>query len=112
MFYFTARAVLIAFVASQGHATPVAPSVLATLGEHSVLEKVTIPSEWSHAGSPHPESVMNMQIGLKQSNMAGLQKKLLEVSHPDHASYGKWLSKDDMEQYTKPSQESVALVKT
>ncbi len=109
---FAARAFLAACLASLSYASPVVPSVLAKLGGQSILEKVTVPSEWTHVGTPQPESIMTMQIGLKQADMAGLQKKLLEISHPDHADYGKWLSKDDMENYTKPSSQSIDMVKT
>lgn len=39
--------------------------------------------------------------------MAGIKKKLLEISDHTHADYGKWLSKDELNTYLSASQETV-----
>ncbi|UNI22942.1 Tripeptidyl-peptidase I [Purpureocillium takamizusanense] len=55
--------------------------------------------------------VMNMQIALKQGNMGALQSKLQDISNPKSPNYGKWLSKEELEGFTRPSEESVKMVK-
>lgn len=55
--------------------------------------------------------MVTLQIGLKQADIKGLQKRLMDAAHPDSSSYGKWLSKAEMEKYTSPSQQSVDMVK-
>jgi tripeptidyl-peptidase-1 len=109
---FKVHAIVFAAFASLSYANPVVNSALNKLGIQSIFEQVTVPTEWAHVGVPHPESVMTMQIGLKQADMPGLEKKLLKISQPDSGTYGQWLSKDEMEKYTSPAKETVDLVRT
>jgi len=78
----------------------------------TVFEKVNIPKRWALAGAPNAQATMTMQIALKQSNIAGLQSKLADISNPKSTNYGKWLSRKEMEVYTSPSSESVQAVTT
>ncbi|OAQ65203.1 family S53 protease-like protein [Pochonia chlamydosporia 170] len=103
---------VVALIAAFAEATPLSVGATAQLGPSSLMEKINIPSQWKSSGTPHPNVMMKMQIGLKQKNMGGLQKKLLDISDPKSANYGKWLSKDELEAFTSPSEESVKSVKT
>ena len=96
----------VALVIAAANATP-----LNDFGPASVLEKVNVPSHWSRTGNINPDAVLKMQIGLKQNNIKGLQAKLLDVSSPDSQNYGKWLSKEDVDAFTKPNENSLRLVK-
>lgn len=97
---------------------PIATTILATplkdravdLGLVTLFEKVAIPSKWTAAGTPSSSTMMGMQIALKQNNIAGLQAKLLDIASPKSQNYGKWLSREEMEAYTSPSNESVQAV--
>lgn len=82
----------------------------ADFGPSTVFEKVNIPKKWTPAGAPSSQATMTMQIALKQNNIAGLQAKLADVANPKSPNYGKWLSKQEMETYTSPSNESVQAV--
>ncbi|CEJ82960.1 hypothetical protein VHEMI02997 [[Torrubiella] hemipterigena] len=90
----------------------VSVSAAPALGSHAVLEAVNVPHTWTASGAPKPDTKMRLQIGLKQQDMAGLEKRLMEISDHTHADYGKWLSKEDMAAYTSPSAETLRLVKS
>lgn len=81
------------------------------LGPMSVFETAIVPSKWTEAGNAHPQTTLELQIGLKQSNMEGLEAKMLDISNPSSPNYGKWLTREEIETYTKPQVESVDLVK-
>lgn len=62
-----------------------------------------VPTSWQSQGPADKDVLIKAQIGLRQSNMKGLEKKLLDISHPDSPNYGNWLSDDEIAQYTAPA---------
>lgn len=82
---------------------------------HGPLVKFTelkqLPSFWTAKGRV-AEATITGRIGLKQSNIKGLQEKLLDIAHPDSPNYGKWMSKEEVEAYTAPDDKHVAAVKS
>ncbi|KAI0356264.1 family S53 protease-like protein [Trametes cingulata] len=68
------------------------------------------PSGYIANGAPHPDTVLNLRIALKQSDPSGLVDKLYDVSTPGSANYRQYLSKAEVEKYTAPSAESLAVV--
>lgn len=101
---------LLAGLASVASAGPVADRA-ANLGPLSLLEQITVPHGWSVAGNTNPDTILKMQIGLKQSNVKGLEQKLLDISNPSSPNYGKWLNKEQIDSYVKPDEASVNMVK-
>lgn len=88
-------------------------SPLKDLGPLSIFDKITNPAPgWVSAGDAPADAILHMHIGLKHGDIAGLEKKLLDVSNPSSPNYGQWLSKAEVEQYTTPSSTTSALVKT
>ncbi|CEJ81877.1 hypothetical protein VHEMI01984 [[Torrubiella] hemipterigena] len=83
----------------------------ANLGPLSLLEQIKVPEGWSSTGNTHPDTMLRMQIGLKQSNVKGLEQKLLDISNPSSPNYGKWLTKEQIDAYVKPDDKSVNVVK-
>lgn len=76
-----------------------------------VKESVTAPSNWIRRG-PAPDShVLDLHFGLKQRAMDDLETKLLDIADPDSASYGQWLTKENVDSYMQPRAESAAAVK-
>ena len=65
----------------------------------SVLEqRPDIPIGFSK-GTPAPaNSVLNLRLAIKQSDVAGLQKALYDVSTPGGALYGQHLTKEEVYQ--------------
>ncbi|KAF9009886.1 family S53 protease-like protein [Cyathus striatus] len=92
-----------AFVAS-ACANPVFRSMV----QHEQRE--TIPDGFVKTSAAPADKVLNLRIALTQSDMAGLEKALMDVSTPGNALYGQHLSKEEVEAFVKPSSESVSLV--
>jgi tripeptidyl-peptidase-1 len=74
---------------------------------------VHLPYDWvEHPTHPNPppDQPMTLRIALAQPNIQTLISKLLEISHPDHPSYGQHLSKSEVEALASPAPESLDLV--
>ncbi len=52
-----------------------------------------IPDGFSLRGPALPDQTLKLRIALVQSNVAELERKLMDVSTPSSANYGKHLSK-------------------
>ncbi|CEJ91881.1 hypothetical protein VHEMI07567 [[Torrubiella] hemipterigena] len=102
-----AQSTLMAWLAATVAAMPASVQ----FGTPSVHEQIQLPQGWASAGVPHADAKMVMQIALKQKDIAGLQKRLAEIADHKHADYGKWLTREQMEAYTAPSDETVNMVK-
>ncbi|KAJ3497050.1 hypothetical protein NLG97_g2201 [Lecanicillium saksenae] len=69
-----------------------------------------VPRGWEvHSDAPADHKI-NMHIGLKEQNMDVLQKRLLEMSTPDHPDYGKHMSKAEIDTLTAPTKQTVESV--
>ncbi|OCH85123.1 family S53 protease [Obba rivulosa] len=77
-----------------------------------VHEARAVPPQFQLSGPASPDTILNLRLALVQSDPVGLQNTLLEVSDPSSASYGQWLSKEDVEKLVSPSAESVDAVTT
>lgn len=94
------------FLAASVQASP----LLQTLGPSSLFDRIDHPLGWRQDGSVHSEATLKLSIGLKQNDIKGLEAKLLDISNPESDNYGKWLSKDELEKYTKPSAQAIEKV--
>ncbi|TDL17183.1 hypothetical protein BD410DRAFT_807518 [Rickenella mellea] len=70
-----------------------------------------IPSGFVSKGPAAADTQLNLRIALVQSDTAGLEAALLDVSTPSSANYGKHLSMDEVEAFVRPSVDTVAKVK-
>lgn len=99
---------LAAFFAIGAVAIPTIPQV----GPLEVFHHLPrLPTKWISHGPADKSATVKAQIGLKQSNIKGLQAKLLDISNPDSPNYGKWLSQEEAEAFTAPPAENVKAVK-
>ncbi|TQW00051.1 family S53 protease-like protein [Cordyceps javanica] len=71
-----------------------------------------IPSKWQSTGAAEKGAMVKGQIGLKQSNIKGLEAKLLDISNPTSPNYGKWLSHAEIASFTAPAEGSVEAIKS
>ncbi len=55
-----------------------------------------IPEGFSLRGAAQPKQTIKLRIALVQSNFAELERKLMDVSTPSSANYGKHLSKAEV----------------
>ncbi|KAI0923099.1 hypothetical protein AcV5_009919 [Taiwanofungus camphoratus] len=70
------------------------------------------PAGYALTGAASPDTVLNVRIALAQSNPAGLEEALYDVSTPSSPNYGKHLSKQKAAQFVVPTTETVAAVNT
>lgn len=69
-----------------------------------------VPRGWTKVRRAPAEHVIDLQIGVKQSNFAELERHLYEVSDPHHHRYGQHLSADEVKDLVKPTDETLDLV--
>ncbi|ORY57900.1 tripeptidyl-peptidase 1 precursor [Pseudomassariella vexata] len=99
-------AVVSALIAAQAViATPVRSRTA-----YQVKETHNVPRKWKRVERAPQDHVINLQIGVKQSNYAELERQLYEVSDPDHHRYGQHLSADAVTELVKPTEETWGLV--
>ena len=58
--------------------------------------RTQVPPAFSLVGAASPDTVLNLRIALVSSDMAGLEKALMDVSTPSSALYGQHLSKEEV----------------
>ncbi|KAL5512352.1 hypothetical protein ACEPAG_3344 [Sanghuangporus baumii] len=73
-------------------------------------QRSEIPDGFVKVGAAPADQVLNLRLALVNSDMAGLEEKLYAVSTPGSALYGQHLSKEEVEEFVKPSPDSVAIV--
>ncbi|TDL21547.1 subtilisin-like protein [Rickenella mellea] len=69
-----------------------------------------IPAGFVSSGPAPADRVLNLRIALAQSDPAGLEKALLDVSTPTSALYGQHLSQEEVEAFVKPSPGTISIV--
>lgn len=47
------------------------------------------------------DTVLNLHLALAQNDLEGLQGTLFNISNPSSASYGQWLSKEEVHAITR-----------
>lgn len=77
---------------------------------HVLHEKrtVSVPHKRQRVDS---EAIIPVRIGLRQNNLDSGYDRLMEVSHPTSANYGKHLSKEEVHSIFAPADETVEVVK-
>lgn len=88
--------------------TLVSAKPLANLVVHE--RRDAVPSGFVHSGAAPASEPLNLRINLVQSNLAGLESALNAAAIPTSPSYGKWLSKEEVEVFARPSDETTAAV--
>ncbi|KAI0482591.1 subtilisin-like protein [Xylariaceae sp. FL0804] len=66
--------------------------------------------KWTKRERLQSEAVLPMRIGLKQSNLEAGHEKLMDLSDPKSANYGKHMSSEDVIDFFAPAQASVDAV--
>ncbi|PCH35755.1 subtilisin-like protein [Wolfiporia cocos MD-104 SS10] len=70
----------------------------------------SVPSGFTLNGPASEETVLNLRVALVQNNVDGLVDALDNVSNPASAQYGHHLSKEEVEDFVRPTSESVQAV--
>lgn len=72
------------------------PSRLAARSMQLHETRSTIPTGFANSGAAPTDQVLELKFGLVQNNPQGLEEALFAVSTPSSASYGKFLSKEEV----------------
>lgn len=70
----------------------------------------SVPSGFVKEGPASPETMLKLSVGLYSKDISGLQKVLYDVSTPQSPLYGQHLSKAEVDEYVKPTDETVNAV--
>ncbi|TDL24744.1 family S53 protease-like protein [Rickenella mellea] len=100
----TFRSLFLAVLLAMATATPVTPNMVL----HELRQ--TVPAGFSTVGPAAAEATLTLRIALAQNDMAGLENALYDVSTPSSPLYGQHLSKEQVEAYVKPNQNTVSAV--
>ncbi|EED77904.1 family S53 protease-like protein [Postia placenta Mad-698-R] len=100
-----AHAVLVAALLPLTLASP-----LATRNMHVLARRSGPPARFSMAGAASPDATLNLRVALTQSNPAGLEDALYDVSTPSSANYGNHLTKEEAAAFVAPTKEATAAV--
>ncbi|KAJ7028419.1 subtilisin-like protein [Mycena alexandri] len=70
------------------------------------------PQGFANLGPAGESSLLNLRIALPSSNIAGLEKALLDVSNPSSSNHGNHLSRAQVKAFVAPTDEAAAAVNT
>ncbi|KAJ7765700.1 subtilisin-like protein [Mycena metata] len=84
------------------------PTAPRTLVVHD--RRAAAPAGFVQSGPAPAERILNLRINLAQSDMAGLESALNAASFPDSPLYGEWLSKEQVETFARPTEETTTAV--
>jgi tripeptidyl-peptidase-1 len=88
------------------NASPVTPQ-----SAYAVKERHAVPRDWIEIGPAPRTKVMNLQIGLKQSNEGLVEQHLLQISDPEHVRYGQHLTSAEVDRIITPCDDTIRLVR-
>ncbi|KAJ7866858.1 family S53 protease [Mycena olivaceomarginata] len=76
-----------------------------SLGHNLVVQerRDTIPAAFVDSGPAPPTQSLTLRLNLAQNNLPGLESALNAAADPKSPSYGKWLSKEEVESFARPS---------
>ncbi|KIX05413.1 uncharacterized protein Z518_06285 [Rhinocladiella mackenziei CBS 650.93] len=95
------------FLAASLSLQSVFASPLRPRGDYAVKESNNVPPKWSNVGNPHPFHLLKLHIGLNPGNFDVLEYHLHQVSDPSHHRYGQHLSRQEVHDLIKPSDETL-----
>ncbi|KAF5021346.1 hypothetical protein F66182_6614 [Fusarium sp. NRRL 66182] len=87
-------------------------NAISVLASPVVVESLNqTPTDWEETDSPAPDKLIDFSIGLEAEDHELLERTIYEVSDPDHANYGKHLSRESAKALLNPSREATESVK-
>jgi hypothetical protein len=85
--------------------------LLAAAADARVFDSLSRPPlGWRLARDALPTERLTLRIALRQQRPEELEQAVLDVSNPDHARYGRHLTRDEVRSYTDPGPRAVGEV--
>ncbi|TFK89462.1 family S53 protease-like protein [Polyporus arcularius HHB13444] len=97
-------ALLVACLAIAAYGKPVARS----LQVHET--RAQVPPAFALKGPAAPDTMLDLRVALVQNDIAGLEKALMDVSTPGSPLFGQHLTKEQVESFVTPKQETIDAV--
>lgn len=72
----------------------------------AVKDSIHVPSSWVRRSAAADSQSIDLHFALAKRDQPGLEARLMQISDPDHASYGQWLSRSELSEYNSPSAET------
>ncbi|KAJ3992371.1 Pro-kumamolisin, activation domain-containing protein [Lentinula boryana] len=76
----------------------------------ALLDQRELPDYFAHAGTPSPDTLINLKIALTANSMPGLEQRFWDVSTPGNALYSQHLSFEETKAFASPAPETVSAV--
>ncbi|KAJ5301534.1 hypothetical protein PENANT_c002G09403 [Penicillium antarcticum] len=88
-------------------------SLFASSAAADVFESLrAVPQGWRYSRTPRANQPLKLQIALAQGNAIGFEEAVMEMSTPDHPSYGKhFQTHEEMKRMLQPSAESAGSIR-
>ncbi|KAE8143783.1 peptidase S8/S53 domain-containing protein [Aspergillus pseudotamarii] len=88
-------------------------SLLSSSAAGEAFEKLSaVPKGWHYSSTPEGNTSLCLKIALAQKDAAGFEKKVYEMSDPDHPNYGQhFTTHDEMKRMLLPRDETVDAVR-
>jgi len=79
-------------------ALPLAGAIAPTLGSHFTVHESrgVAPPGFVKVGPAPPNKMLILRLGLVQNDATSLEERLIDISTPSSANYGKFLSKEEV----------------
>ncbi|PNS16473.1 Protease KEX1 [Sphaceloma murrayae] len=77
---------------------------------YAVKERHNVPGSWTRLGAAEKSDLINLQIGLRQSNQGSIEQHLIEVSDPEHERYGEHLTAAEVADIVRPAKTTISSV--
>ncbi|CDM34182.1 hypothetical protein DTO013E5_2407 [Penicillium roqueforti] len=104
---------MIASLFSRGALSLAVLSLLASSAAADVFESLSaVPQGWRYSRRPRADQPLKLQIALTQGDTAGFEEAVMEMSTPDHPSYGHhFTTHEEMKRMLQPSAESAESIR-
>ncbi|KAI1162839.1 subtilisin-like protein [Nemania serpens] len=80
-------------------------------GKNVLVESLPgVPAGWTKLRDATSDQLIKLRIALEQPNLAQFEQTLYDISTPQHVLYGKHLSREEVQDLVKPSEDSAAAV--
>ncbi|OAG39899.1 hypothetical protein AYO21_05965 [Fonsecaea monophora] len=69
-----------------------------------------VPTGWTQGKRPSPQEILKLRLALHQPAINDVHQHLLDISTPDHPSYGRHLEKHELDDLLRPASDTVTAV--